>query len=106
MKLKDLKQKTWFRIVSNIYVLISLVFLIWMLFFDTNSWWFTHRELDAELEKLEEQKSLLNEAISEDKEMLRKLQDKEELEKFARETYYFKKENEEVYIIQDQDSLN
>lgn len=105
MTWKEIKRKRWFKILSNLYVWVSLVFIIWMLFFDTNSWWFTHRELNQEIEKLEEQKTLLQEAIHKDKELLMKLRNDAEMEKFARETYYFKKENEEIFIITT-DSLN
>ncbi|MCM5663952.1 FtsB family cell division protein [Galbibacter mesophilus] len=106
MKLKELRKSKWFRFFSNIYVLVLTFFVIWMLFFDTNSYWFTHRELNKEIEKLEEQKYHLKEAIEKDKATLKKLNSQEELEKFAREEYYLKKENEEIYLIEYEDSLD
>ncbi|WP_224490053.1 FtsB family cell division protein [Robertkochia flava] len=105
MNWKSIREKRWFRIGSNIYVLVSLVFVIWMLFFDTNSWWFTHRELNAEIEKLQMQKKHLTREIAKDKKALRALQKKRELERFAREEYYYKKDNEEIFIIEYEDSL-
>lgn len=105
MKLKEIKKSRWFKFFSNIYVLVLTVFVIWMLFFDANSWWFTHRELDKEIEKLEEQKIHLKEAIEKDKSILRKLNSKEEIEKFAREEYYLKKDDEEIYLIEYADSI-
>jgi len=36
---------------------------------------------------------------------LRKLSTPEELEKFAREKYYMKKDNEEIFLIEYEDSL-
>ena len=52
MTFKEIRKSRWFKFFSNIYVLVLTVFVIWMLFFDANSWWFTHRELDKEIEKL------------------------------------------------------
>ena len=37
MGLKSIRDKKWFGILTNIYVLVLTVFVIWMLFFDTNS---------------------------------------------------------------------
>ncbi|MBL7472175.1 FtsB family cell division protein [Robertkochia sediminum] len=106
MNWKALNNNKWFRIGSNIYLLVSVVFIVWMLFFDTNSWWFTHRELNGEIEKLELQKEHLEKEIARDKRSLNALKDPKELEKYAREAYYYKKENEEIFIIEYEDSLN
>ena len=39
------------------------------------------------------------------KEIIEKLSDPKELEKFARENYYLKKQNEEIYLIEYEDSI-
>tara|TARA_R110000868_G_scaffold14075_14_gene65789 strand:+ start:4068 stop:4400 length:333 start_codon:yes stop_codon:yes gene_type:complete len=104
MKYKDLKNKKWFGIITNMYVLVLTVFVIWMLFFDTNSF-LIHRELKKEINKLEKTKTYLKEEIAKDKISIDKLSDKEELQKFAREQYYLKKKNEEIYLIEYADSL-
>ena len=75
-----------------------------MLFFDTNSL-LIHLELKKEINKLEKQKEFLQEEITKDKEIIDKLSDPKELEKFAREQYYLKKKNEEIYLIEYEDSL-
>lgn len=100
MKLKELKEKRWFKIFTNIYILISSIFIVWMLFFDANSWWFTHRELNDEIEKLQQQQLHLEEQIYHDKKLINQLKSNENIEKFAREKYYYKKENEEIYLIE------
>lgn len=102
--LKKLRQKKWFRILGNKYVLILLIFTIWMVFFDTNSW-FIHKELNDEIDKLEGNKAYFKEEIKSDREQINKLRDSEELERFAREEYYMKKPNEEIFIIEYEDSL-
>ena len=101
---RDIKKKRWFSILTNIYVLILTVFVVWMFFFDTNSL-LIHMELRKEIKKLEKQKEFLQEEIAKDKKVLDKLSDPEELEKFAREQYYLKKKNEEIFIIEYEDSL-
>ena len=99
MKFKDLKKKPWFRFISNKYVLVSLVFAVWMIFLDTNSW-FIHHELDEELNELEDNKSYYQTEISKDKVTIENLNDSVELEKFARQKYYMKRPNEDIYIIE------
>lgn len=100
---KRLRQKKWFKILSNLYVLILSIFVVWMLFFDQNSV-LIQLELQREIQKLEEQKEFLQEQITTDKELIETLSDPKELEKFARETYFLKKQNEDIYIIEFQDS--
>ena len=99
----ELKQKKWFKIATNTYVLVLTVFVIWMTFFDTNSF-LIHRKLQQEIDKLEEQKQFLKTEIDKDKETLKKLSNPKELEKFARENYYLKKDGEEIFIIENEDS--
>ena len=101
---KNLKKQKWFSILTNLYILVLTVFVIWMVFFDTNSL-LIHLELKKEIKKLEKQKEFLRSEIDRDKQILEKLSDPEELEKFARERYYLKKKDEEIYLIEYEDSL-
>jgi len=104
MGFKDLRKKKWFGLLTNMYILVLTVFVIWMLFFDTNSL-LIHLELKKEINKLEKQQEFLKEEIAKDKKILKKLSNPEELKKFAREQYYLKKKNEEIYLIEFEDSL-
>lgn len=101
---KKLKQKKWFRIFGNTYVLILVIFGVWMIVFDANSW-LIHDELDNEIEKLEGNKTYFKKEIQRDREQISKLEDSEELERFAREEYLMKKDGEEIFIIEYEDSL-
>ncbi|MBT8178563.1 MAG: septum formation initiator family protein [Eudoraea sp.] len=101
---KELRQRKWFSILTNLYILVLTVFVVWMVFFDTNSL-MIHLELKKEIKKLEKQKEFLRTEIDKDKKILDKLSDPGELEKFAREQYYLKKKNEEIYLIEYEDSL-
>ena len=81
-----------------------LLFSIWMFFFDTNSY-FIHNELNKSMETLENNKEIYKDEIKDDKAFIDKMKDSNEVEKYAREKYYLKKENEDIYIIEHQDSI-
>ncbi|TDI74104.1 MAG: septum formation initiator family protein [Bacteroidetes bacterium] len=104
MKISEIKQKKWFRILGNKYMLILILFLVWMFYFDTNSY-FIHKELNDDVNALEETKEFYNEEIKKDKAFIEKMKDSDEVEKYAREKYYLKKQNEDIYIIEHKDSL-
>lgn len=89
---------------KNVYVLILVVFAVWMLFFDANSW-LIHHELNSDIEDLQNQKDYYKKEIEKDKKAIKKLSTEDGLEKFARETYYMKRENEDIFIIEYEDSL-
>ncbi|MBC3757589.1 septum formation initiator family protein [Hyunsoonleella sp. SJ7] len=89
---------------KNIYILILIVFVVWMIFFDSNSW-FIHNELNNDIDDLETEKEYYKKEIEKDKKALKELSTEEGLEKFAREEYYMKRENEEIFIIEYEDSL-
>lgn len=100
MKLFDrIKRNPFFKILTNIFVIIFIPFMIWMLFFDENSY-LIHREFNKEIEALESTITFYEEKLASDKEMIKNLQDSLELERFAREKYLMKKENEDIYIIE------
>ncbi len=78
--------------------------MVWMLFFDTNSY-LTHRELNKEIYKLNKQKQFLEKEIEKDKKNLQILNTTEGKEKLGRELYYLKREHEEIFII-EYDTIN
>ncbi|MFL2623751.1 MAG: septum formation initiator family protein [Flavobacteriaceae bacterium] len=82
----------------NIYYFVSILFIFWMLFFDTNSW-LIHRVLDKDIKVLEVKKDFYNNEIESDQEQIRALETPEGLEAFARENYKMKRINEDIYII-------
>lgn len=105
MKLfSKIKNNKWVRIISNKYLIITVLFIFWMLFFDTNSF-LIHQELNNEIKKLEKNKEEYLEEIMNDKLFIEKMKDSSEIEKFAREQYYLKKKNEEIYLIEHEDSV-
>lgn len=99
MTFKKLRENKIFRLISNKYVIILLLFVVWMLFFDENSF-INHRELDKEIDKLEKSNEYYREQIKDDKKVIDNLNDPDSLEKYAREEYKMKKENEEIFLIE------
>lgn len=91
------------KYLLNRYVLILIAFGVWMYFFDDNSVRI-HQELNDNIDKLENSIEFYEEEIAKDKKIIEDHQDPEKLERFARETYQMKKENETIYII-EYDSL-
>jgi cell division protein FtsB len=97
------KKSWWLRLLLNKYFLIAMVFVVWMIFLDSHSW-LTHDKLDRQIaEKEEELNYHLNQIHQADKQ-LKALKDSAGLEKYAREKYFMKKEDEEVYLIEFEDS--
>ena len=101
--MKKMKSNTWLSILSNRYVLLSVAFVVWMVFFDTNSW-LIHRELDEEIEVLAQRKSQFEQDIKKDNDFVTQMQDTFEMERYARSQYYLKKENETIFLIEEADS--
>jgi len=99
MTLRQFRHHKVVKFLSNKYVLVLLVFVVWMLFFDENSY-LTHRQLNKEKSKLKKSIQYYNKEISKDKKIIKQLKDSNMLEKYGRETYFFKRDNEDVYIIE------
>jgi len=88
----------------NIFILVTIIFIIWMLFFDANSW-LIHKELNKEIDALNTKKEFYEQEINTDEKEIKVLQTADGIEKYAREKYNMKKENEDIYIFET-DSLN
>lgn len=91
------KELPWY--IRNWYFTIAALFVFWMLFFDTNNQFYQFK-LSSKLADLEEQKQYFNKEIEGViilKEELFSTQAKKE--KFAREKYFMKKDNEDVFIV-------
>jgi cell division protein FtsB len=97
-------KKKYFKPFKNLFVIILLIFSVWMLFFDANSW-LIHHELNTDIEDLENEKEYYKNEIVKDKKAIKELSTQEGIEKLAREKYYMKKENEDIYIIEYEDSI-
>ena len=84
---------------KNTYIIILLFFIIWMVFFDSNST-LVHRELNEKINDLNKETEYYKNEIKKDKIELSKIQSDSGLEKYEREELFMKKENEDIFIIQ------
>ncbi len=92
-------------ILTNKYLLTGIAFAVWMLFFDRNNIALQIQKMQ-ELNKLEKSEELLSRQILETREELDQLKNNPAtLERYAREKYLMKKENEDLYIIKIDSSL-
>ncbi len=90
--------------LKNKYAITILVFLIFLLFFDQNNI-LTQYSYRDQLDKLETEKEYFNQEITKTRKELEELtKNPATLEKFAREKYYMKKANEEVFVFTDKKS--
>lgn len=93
------------KILGNRYVIVSVFFIVWMVFLDNTSY-LEHRVLNKQLDELKNNKKYFQDEISKDEKNIKKLNNPDQIEKYAREKYYMKRENEDVYIIEyENDSI-
>ncbi len=89
--------------LTNKYFIASVIFVVWIMFFDENSI-VSHQKNKRQLRELTNQKEYYTDRIASDKQKLEDLSaGKEELEKFAREQYLMSKPDEDVFIVVEED---
>ncbi len=89
--------------LKNKYAFTAAVFLIWISFFDENNL-ITQYQYHAELSKLQDEEVFYQEELVKIQASLKELQtNPTTLEKFAREKYLMKKDNEELFVIVEED---
>jgi cell division protein FtsB len=90
--------------LRNKYITASLLFFVWICFFDRNDL-ISEMKLVFKINKLKVERTYYQKQTDLARENLKELQtNPENLEKFAREKYLMKKDNEDVYVIVDQNS--
>ena len=100
LKLKELYDKIP-EIFKNKFFVVGFLFLIWISFLDENNLILLNDRLNELNEKEEATDSLLLE-ISEMESRLERLNNnQEELEKFARENFFMKKDGEDIILIRE-----
>ncbi len=81
------------------YAIAVVALLGWIVLFDQNDAWTTFKNR-RELARMEEQKEWYAKEIGRTKEQLHELSsNKELLEKFARERYLMKRDNEDIFVL-------
>ncbi len=86
-------------VFTNKYLITGMAFAIWMMFFDRNDFPLQFQRI-RELNKLEQNQKNMTVLISNTQKELELLKtNPETLEKYAREKYMMKKDNEDLYIV-------
>jgi cell division protein FtsB len=96
--------KTRRAISKNKFLLTGAIFFAWIALFDSNSCYDQIR-LKDDMIKLETEKAFYQEKIKKDSTDLYQLKTNDKnLEKFARENYMMKKDNEDIFVIVEEDT--
>lgn len=91
------------RIFKNKYILTLVIFGVYILFLDDVDVFNVARQ-EIKLNKLEQEKEALLEKYNETKSTLDQLDNTQALERFAREQKLFKRDNEDVFVIVQEDN--
>lgn len=85
--------------LKNKYIIALLVLVVWLAFFDKNNL-IQQWRLRKQLIELRRDKNYYTGEIERDSTAIRELKENPEaLEKYARENYLMKKENEDIFVI-------
>lgn len=94
-----MKLLRYLSFLRNKYLLTLSGFVVWMLFFDKNDL-FTQMERRSDLREIEQSKEYFAQKIAESQTFSRQIQtNADAIEKFAREKYLMKRENEDLFLI-------
>lgn len=87
------------NILKNKYLITVVALAVWISFFDKNDI-SAQMDLSNKVKKLQVERDYYLEAIETNRNKINELQtDSKSLEKFARENYLMKKDNEDVFVI-------
>jgi cell division protein DivIC len=88
--------------LKNKYMITIVVFVVWLAFFDQNNF-ITQYDFIKELKSLEKDKAFFIEELNKTRQELNDLTTNPvTLEKFAREKYFMKKDNEEIFVFEQE----
>jgi cell division protein FtsB len=86
-------------VLKNKYFIVTLLIVVWVLFFDKNDV-LSQFDLTRQVNKLKMEKNYFTDEIQQNKKDMMELQTNPvNLEKFARENYLMKKDNEDIYVL-------
>lgn len=101
-QIESQKSGRWYKFFLNKYLIVTILFVVWMVFFDQNSY-FIHKELNQEIRDLTKAKKLYLEKLEKETIQIHQMKtNASEIERIAREKHYLRKENEDVFIIEKQ----
>ena len=90
-----------YKLLKNKYVITLVIFTVWVLFFDKSNVknWLSESGKNSRMER--EKKYYEDEIIKIDNQLTLLRSNNESFQKFAREEFYMKRDNEEIFIIEE-----
>ena len=89
-----------FKIISNKYIIATSAFVLMMLFFDDNNF-FVQLDRKRQLNDLLKSKAFYEAEIANTQKTLKDLQSSPaSVEKFARENFLMKRDNEDIFVVE------
>ncbi|MBO7541918.1 MAG: septum formation initiator family protein [Bacteroidales bacterium] len=93
------KTKKFLKVLGNKYVICTLIFILFFIIIDNNGF-MTYYRLRSQNALLIQQKTELEKDILTDSINYQKMtRDLEEIERFGRENYFMKRDNEDIFIV-------
>ena len=102
LKLKEFYKKIP-SVFKNKYFIVGFLFIIWIVFLDENNLVSLNNQLNEDIKKKEIIDSLEYGNWEIEEKLNRLNNDQKELEKFARENFLMKKDNEDIIIIREKE---
>ena len=100
--MKDKLKNIWSFTVKYKYIITIVLFAFWLIFLDQTSLVYRSK-LNKEIEFLRKRKEYYEDEIKKNETYFKDLQTNPKTkERLAREEYYMSKDNEDVFIIQDE----
>ena len=94
-----MSRRSIFNFLKNKFILTIVVFIVWIVLFDSNNILDRLKDL-SNLKELRREKAYYIEEIKSDSIKLNELKTNvKNLEKFAREQYLMKRDNEDIFIV-------
>ncbi len=90
------------RALRNRYVIIFVIFIVWLTFFDENNL-FQQADMSKDIRDMEKERDYyISEIRTLQKQKEQLTSDMDQLEKYAREKYLMKNPDEVLFIIEDE----
>ncbi len=99
-KYREWKQHPVGKVLLNKYFVVGFIFLVWICFFDTNN---VGQMIRARVTLRRQQRQIefyKREISNMDRKLQQLRSERDSLEKFAREEYYYHQDGEDVYVIE------
>ncbi len=95
----SIQKYPFLKLFGNRYFVVLLLFTVWILFLDDASF-LQHRALNKEIKILESNRDYYKNEIKKDLQQIKELNNIDKIERYAREKYYMKRADEDIYIIE------